>query len=73
MLFRSFRLVESGAGYYHPNGRVAGDEMIYWDYTDASEDNTLTIEQWDEDEFEASVGQYVNEYEFSHILPREQS
>ena len=66
-----FRLVESGAGYYHPNGRVAGDEMIYWDYSDASEDNTLTIEQWGEDEFEAAVGKYVNEYEFSHILPRE--
>ena len=32
----------------------------------------LTIEQWDEDEFEASVGKYVNEYEFSYILPREQ-
>ena len=41
-----FRLAESGAGYYHPDGRVAGDEMIYWDYTDSSEDNTLTIEQW---------------------------
>ena len=66
-----FRLSESGAGYFHPNNRVAGDEMIFWDYEDSTEDHLLTIEQWDEDEFEASSGEYANEYEFSNILPRE--
>ena len=68
-----YRLEESGAGHYYPDDRVAGDEMIYWDYSDADEDNILTIEQWGENEFDAAVGKWVKEYEFSNILPREQS
>ncbi len=68
-----FFLEESGAGYYHPEGRVAGEEMIYWDYTDSSGEKVLTIEQWGEDAFEAAVGQRVQEYEFTNILPREKN
>lgn len=68
-----YRLQESGAGHYHPDGRVGGDEMIYWDYTDADDDRFLTIEQWGEDEFEAAVGRGVHEYEFTNILPRSSS
>lgn len=63
-----YRLEESGAGHFFPDGRLAGDEMIYWDYTDETGEQLLTIEQWDEDEFEASVGKTVNEYEFRNIL-----
>ena len=68
-----YRLEESGAGHYYRDDRVAGDEMIYWDYTDADEDKILTIEQWGEDEFDAAVGKWVKEYEFSNILPREKA
>ena len=59
-----------GAGYYYKDGKGSGDQMIFWDYTDSSGEKILSIEQWGEDEFEASVGQYVHEYEFTNILPR---
>ncbi|MBT3880259.1 MAG: DUF4178 domain-containing protein [Candidatus Scalindua sp.] len=44
-------------------------EFLYWDYYDLSEEKTLTIEQWGEDKFDASVGNYVEEYQFTNILP----
>ncbi|HIO68940.1 MAG TPA: DUF4178 domain-containing protein [Nitrospirales bacterium] len=59
-----------GAGYYYKDGKGSGDQMIYWDYVDSSGEQMLTIEQWGEDEFEASTGKYVQEYEFTNILPR---
>ncbi len=60
----------SGAGYYRKDGKGSGDQMIFWDYTDSSGEKILSIEQWGEDQFEASVGKYVEEYEFTNILPR---
>ena len=65
-----YTLEESGAGHFFPDGRVAGDEMIYWDYTDETGEQLLTLEQWGETEFEASVGKTVKEYEFRNILPQ---
>ncbi len=44
-------------------------EFVSWDYYDESEKYNLTIERWGEEEFEASFGHYVEEYEFSNILP----
>ena len=46
-------------------------ELITWEYLDDSERKTLTIEQWGEDDFEASVGEIVEEYQFTDILPTE--
>jgi hypothetical protein len=67
-----FSLEESGGGYYYRGGKGTGEEMICWDYTDASGERVLSIEQWGEDEFEASVGSRVQEYQFTNILPREE-
>ncbi len=61
----------SAAGHYHKNGEPSGQELIAWEYLDASGKRTLTIEQWGDDEFEASVGEIVEEYQFSSILPSE--
>ena len=44
-------------------------EFVSWDYYDEEEKYNLTIERWGEEEFEASFGKYVQEYEFSNILP----
>jgi hypothetical protein len=66
-----FSLEEGGAGYYYRDAKGTGEEMIYWDYIDASGERSLSIEQWGEDEFEASVGHSVQEYQFTNILPRE--
>jgi hypothetical protein len=59
----------SSVGQFYENGEGAGQEFIVWDYEDDSEKRTLCIEQWGEDEFEASVGEVVEEYQFSNILP----
>ena len=64
-----FSLVESGAGHYYQDDQDEGEELIYWDYVDSNSKHTLTIQQWGEDEFEASLGLYVSEYEFSNVLP----
>ena len=50
-----YTLEESGAGHFFADGRVAGDEMIYWDYTDETGEKLLTLEQWGETEDRKSV------------------
>ena len=46
-----------------------GQEFIIWNYFDESGKLTLSLEQWDEDAYDASVGEVVEEYQFSSILP----
>lgn len=46
-------------------------ELISWDYIDKSGEFVLCIEQWDEREFEASVGKIVKEFEISNIYPHQ--
>ncbi|MGR3173850.1 MAG: DUF4178 domain-containing protein [Candidatus Scalindua sp.] len=65
----TYCLDEGGGGYFCKGGGEQKIEFLYWDYYDKSEEKTLTIEQWGEDKFEASVGNYVEEYQFTNILP----
>ncbi len=44
-------------------------EFISWDYYSEDEKEIITIEQWGEREFEASIGRVAKEFEFSNILP----
>lgn len=44
-------------------------EFISWNYYNEEEDRVLTIEQWDDREFEASYGKVIKEYEISGITP----
>lgn len=44
-------------------------EHIAWSYYDEQDEKTLSIEQWDEREFEAAVGKVVKEFEISNIIP----
>jgi hypothetical protein len=71
----SFYLDESAAGYFYPDGKGDGDgkddgePLVKWELLDESEETYLTIEQWSESRFEASVGTSVEEYQFTNILP----
>lgn len=59
-------------GFFHDTAskdEEAWDEFISWDYYDEDEKLYICIEQWEEREFEASVGRVVKEYEISNILP----
>lgn len=59
-------------GYYRNTATTVREEsieMITWDYYDDDEENALFIEQFGERDFEAYIGKYVEEYEFSSIIP----
>ena len=59
----------SAGGRFFKGGTGNGRELIKWEYEDDSGKNYLTIEQWGEESFEASIGHEVEEYQFSNILP----
>jgi hypothetical protein len=65
----TYYLDESGGGYLTPAGGGDRQGFLYWDYLDRDEAHYLTIEQWGETEFEAALGEPVEEYQFSNILP----
>ena len=66
-----YQAESSDVGNYYKNNQGPGQELIVWDYLDHSEKKTLSIEQWGDDEYEASIGEIVEEYQFSDILPSE--
>ena len=66
---KQYFLDESSAGNMYPDGKPPAEELIKWEFIDKEEENFLTIEQWGETEFEASAGSYVEEYQFTNILP----
>ncbi|MEM8938038.1 MAG: DUF4178 domain-containing protein [Bacteroidota bacterium] len=45
-------------------------ELISWSFYDENEEKILTIEQWGEQQFEASQGKYIKHFEVSNILPK---
>ncbi len=44
-------------------------EFIVWPYEDETEKYILTIEQWGDEDFEASIGHYIKPSEITNILP----
>ncbi|MBN2595432.1 DUF4178 domain-containing protein [Labilibaculum sp.] len=62
---------QESPGYF--NDKARGEdwvEFISWDFVDESGEYIVTIEQWDEKEFEASAGKAIKEFEISNILPK---
>jgi len=62
-------LEEMAGGHFYENGQEPGREMLSWDFEDETGRRFLSIEQWGENDFEASLGEMVEEYQFSNILP----
>ncbi|PIE70444.1 MAG: hypothetical protein CSA22_07765 [Deltaproteobacteria bacterium] len=62
---------EMGGGQYInlDKNPESGSELLRWDYCDDSGDRILSIEQWGENDFEAAVGEMVEAYAFTNILP----
>jgi len=63
-------LEEFGGGYFRPGGKGDGKQFLSWSFEDDSGERYLTITQWGENDFEASVGHPVEPYQFTNILPR---
>lgn len=65
-----FRRENESPGYFKEEGGSKDwVEFINWQYYDEEEKHVLSIEQWEEREFEASFGTIINEYEITNILP----
>lgn len=65
-----FRRENESPGYYKDED--AGTdwiEFINWQYYDEGEKHVLSIEQWEEKEFEASFGTIIREFEITNVLP----
>lgn len=65
----TYHMEESSGGHFFKDGLGPGQPMLAWDYADDSGKSYLTIEQWGEKEFEASLGEPVEAYQFTNILP----
>lgn len=65
----TYYLDETGGALFFKDDDVRGKEVFKWDYTDKTEDMNLTIEQWGEMEYELCLGQRVEAYQFTDILP----
>lgn len=66
---------EENPGYYRncKDDRESDDswtEFISWTCYDESEKQVLTLEQWGDNDFEASVGTVIKEFQISNILPK---
>ncbi len=66
----TYHLAETAGGHFYKNGAGPGQPLISWFYEDEEGERYLSIEQWGEEEFEASTGVPVQEYQFTNILPR---
>jgi hypothetical protein len=66
---RSYKAVESSAGEFREGGKGLGREFVSWAYESADGERVLYLSQWGEREFRAYEGQYVEEYQFTDILP----
>ncbi len=66
----SYYLENSSPGYFHDIAKGdSWEEFHSWDFEDNEGLNILCIEQWDEMEFEASIGKNIKEFEIANILP----
>lgn len=69
-----FYFEEVSTGYFQKGldrDENSWEEYRCWDFEDKSGDNLLSIEQWDDEVFEAAIGKSVREFEISNILPVE--
>ncbi|MEE8397638.1 MAG: DUF4178 domain-containing protein [Desulfobacterales bacterium] len=65
----AYHLDETGGGQFYKGGSQPGKDVLTWDYVDDSGESFLSIEQWGETEFEASIGKEAEVYQFDNILP----
>lgn len=66
----TFTREEESPGYFNDGGDQ-WVEMISWDYYNGDESKIVTIEQWGEREFEASLGKPIEAFEIHNITPAE--
>jgi len=68
---QTFYLDADSAGYFRDCGKPSEDweEVISFEYLDDEETQILSITQWDDETFEASIGIVLQSHEISNLLP----
>lgn len=66
---KTYYLSGENQGYFKNVEDEYWSEFVSWEFVDEEENEFIGIMRWGETDFSASVGQYVNEYEFSNFLP----
>ena len=66
-----YYLEGSSGGEMLPAGRGPGKHLIQWELLDEDEERFLSIMQWSETEVTAVSGIFVEDYQFTDILPGE--
>lgn len=69
----SYTRKEESIGYWRNVRSSDWSKFVSWDYEGEGGQKLLSIERWGEEEFEASSGIPIKEFEISNILPRENS
>lgn len=67
---RMYYLESDAPGFWRNINDSEFERFYYWEYVDESETYTIVVEQWSDNSFEASIGQLVNERDFSNLLPK---
>ena len=62
---------EESPGHFRDIMSESWQPFVSWTYYDDAEENVLTVEQWGERDFEASLGVVVNPSQITNILPIE--
>lgn len=65
----TYYLDEESPGFYRDTDTENWEELISFDYLDEDEEECLTIEQWGDNDFEASFGKIIKAAAISNILP----
>ena len=67
----TYYLEEDDIGEYFKGNSKEGLKFVVWDFIDNKQEKQLSTEQWGETKFDVTLGQEVEEYQFSNILPGE--
>jgi len=66
---QTYKRIEESMGHYRDRRSNDWSQFISWTFEHKDGKNFITVERWGEEEFEASKGHYVEEYQISNILP----
>lgn len=66
---KEYYLDASAGGRCFPGGTGPAQELIKWEFLDEDEESFLCLEQWSETELQAAAGFFVEDYQFTNILP----
>ncbi len=67
---KTYHRTESSQGLCSTEGEEGASELVNWMYVNSETKELISIDRWGEEEYGAAIGKYVDEFEFSNILPR---